>query len=135
MKFLAAQIVLALEYLPTCRILNRDLEPANIMVFEHGYLKLGDFGLAKKVCERTDTWLGSLHFMTPGIVAKINSHGSSVDWWAFSVMLFQVVFDEYPFTDSGWNLQKNMQMILSKPLEFPELPAYGEALDLIENLI
>ena len=47
-KFLAAQIVLALGYLhKEFNVIYRDLKPENIILDEHGYLKLTDFGLAK----------------------------------------------------------------------------------------
>lgn len=45
-KFIFACIVLAIEHLHSNGIMYRDLKPENIFVYEDGYVKLGDFGLA-----------------------------------------------------------------------------------------
>ena len=40
---------MALEHLHTHAIIYRDLKPENILLDEQGYLKLADFGMAKKL--------------------------------------------------------------------------------------
>lgn len=46
-KFFAAQVATAIGYLHESKIMYRDLKPENILINEDGYIKLGDFGLAK----------------------------------------------------------------------------------------
>jgi serine/threonine protein kinase len=47
-KFYAAQLVLALEAVHTKGFVFRDLKPENVLVGSDGYIKLTDFGLAKR---------------------------------------------------------------------------------------
>jgi serine/threonine protein kinase len=47
--FYAAQIVCALSYLHSSSLIYRDLKPENIVFSMSGYLKLVDFGFAKKL--------------------------------------------------------------------------------------
>ena len=51
-RFYAAQIVMALQYLHNDSIVYRDLKPENLLLDLTGYLKITDFGFAKKVEDR-----------------------------------------------------------------------------------
>jgi serine/threonine protein kinase len=47
LKFIAAQIVLALNELHRKQILHRDLKPENVLIRENGYIMLTGYGRAK----------------------------------------------------------------------------------------
>ena len=47
-KFILAGIILGIEYLHSKGIVYRDLKPENILLFDDGYPRLADFGVAKK---------------------------------------------------------------------------------------
>lgn len=51
-KLVAAEIILALQYLHNQDIIYRDIKPENLLVDQHGHLKLTDFGFAKHIDER-----------------------------------------------------------------------------------
>lgn len=46
-KNYVAEVVLALEYLHNQGIVHRDLKPDNLLIDQHGHLKLTDFGLSR----------------------------------------------------------------------------------------
>jgi len=46
---MVACIVLALEYIHSQGIIHRDLKPENLVFEENGYLRVTDFGVARRV--------------------------------------------------------------------------------------
>lgn len=48
-RFILGCVVLGLQYLHQHHIVYCDLKPENLLIFEDGYVKLGDFGLSKRV--------------------------------------------------------------------------------------
>ncbi|KAH8247300.1 hypothetical protein KR038_002012 [Drosophila bunnanda] len=96
-RFYAAQVFLALEYMHNCQLLYRDLKPENIMLDKHGYIKVTDFGFAKKVETRTSTLCGTPEYLPPEIIQS-KPYGSSVDWWSFGVLVYEFVAGSTPFS-------------------------------------
>jgi protein kinase A len=88
-KFYAAQIVLAMEYLHHNNIVYRDLKPENVMVTSSGYLKLTDFGFAKRLDGSGRTWTlcGTPEYLAPELIQGLG-YGLSVDWWTVGVLTY-----------------------------------------------
>ena len=43
------QLLRALDYLHTLRVVHRDVKPSNLLLAERGVLRLGDFGIARRL--------------------------------------------------------------------------------------
>ena len=74
-KFYAAQMIVAIEYLHELGYMYRDLKPENVLVNEDGYLLITDFGLSKKL-KRDNlsySFIGTPDYLAPEIV--INEDG------------------------------------------------------------
>ncbi len=88
MIFYASQIGLALQHLHDYGIIYRDLKPENILMTEDGYLKLADFGMAKKLKEneKTLSFCGTPEYLSPEVITG-EGHNKSCDWWSFGVLM------------------------------------------------
>ena len=69
--------------------------------------KIGDFGFSKSVEEATKSHCGTPNFMAPEILAG-KSYDKQVDIWSLGVLLFYMLFADYPF--KGMNLLYDIQM-------------------------
>lgn len=130
-RFYAAQVVLAFEYLHFVGIIFRDLKPENIMIDKTGFLKITDFGFAKKIDDkRTDTMCGTPEYYAPEMV-KNHSYSFSVDWWTLGVLVYEMTDGRPPFRSS--NVLKLFQLILENSIEFPVFFSSGLK-SIIQNL-
>ncbi|KAM0787192.1 hypothetical protein ACM66B_006435 [Microbotryomycetes sp. NB124-2] len=95
-RFYASNIILALEYLHARDIVYRDLKPENLLIDSLGYLKIADFGFAKRVQDRTFTLCGTPEYLAPEII-NATGHGVAADWWALGVLIFELLCGFPPF--------------------------------------
>ncbi|KAG2735346.1 hypothetical protein G9P44_001560 [Scheffersomyces stipitis] len=98
-KFYACEVMLGLKYFHDNGIVYRDLKLDNILLTTKGHIKIGDYGLCKENMwhkSTTGTFCGTPEFMAPEIIAG-KPYDRSVDWWAFGVLLFQMLLCQSPF--------------------------------------
>jgi len=55
---------------------------------ETGYLKLADFGMAKKLKdnEKTLSFCGTPEYLSPEVITG-EGHNKACDWWSFGVLM------------------------------------------------
>ena len=134
-RFYGAQIALALQYLHEKGIVYRDLKPENILMDESGYLRLADFGMAKKLKdnEKAMSFCGTPEYLAPEIITG-EGHDKSADWWSFGILIYEMLCGLPPFYVE--NLERMYEMIKTGPLKFPKkVQLSDDAKDLIRKLL
>ncbi|TNJ27687.1 Kinase, AGC [Giardia muris] len=100
-KLIAAQLVLAIEYLHKQNIIIRDLKPENILLQKDGYIKITDFGLSKQDLIETlgaKTMAGTAEYFSPEQLQN-SGHGKGVDLWALGTIIYELIAGLPPFYD------------------------------------
>lgn len=101
-KFLAANIIIALENLHSMRVLHRDLKPENFLLSDQGYLKLADFGLSIDLSGGKATEIaGTPCYMAPEMIDSNNTgYSFPADYWSLGILLHQMLADRMPIPDN-----------------------------------
>ena len=134
-KFYGAQITIALQYLHDRHIIYRDLKPENILLDEKGYLRLADFGMAKKLeySKKAISFCGTPEYLAPEII-KGDGYDHNIDWWSLGIILYELLIGEPPFYDE--NLDKMYELIQTTEVNFPQdIYLSNEAKDIILKLL
>ncbi len=106
-KFYAANVLLALEHIHHHSMIYRDLKPENLLLDRDGYIKIADFGFAKrtKAGLRTFTICGTPAYQAPEIISRKGT-GKEADVWSLGILIYEMNFNETPFeSTSGDPLQ------------------------------
>ncbi|ORZ25816.1 kinase-like domain-containing protein [Absidia repens] len=116
-RFYAAEVILALEYLHANEIIYRDLKPENILLDGKGHVKLTDFGFAKRVPTYTYTVCGTPDYLAPEMI-RSKGYTRAVDWWSLGVLIYEMLVGKPPFEDK--NPVNLYEKILDCRIDWPD---------------
>lgn len=80
-KRLISQLLSALNFLHSRKILHRDLKLSNMLYADKGNLKLADFGLSRRYLPNMTPKVMSLWYRPPELLLGATSYGFEIDMW------------------------------------------------------
>merc|ERR1719362_1157482 len=136
MKFYAAEVILGLEHMHRRFIVYRDLKPANILLDEHGHVRISDLGLACDFSKkRPHASVGTHGYMAPEVLSKGTAYDSSADWFSFGCMLYKLLEGHSPFRQHKTKDKHEIdRMTLTMNVELPDTFS-PELKHLLESLL
>ena len=98
-----------MEYIHSEGIIHRDVKPDNIICDEKGFVKLSDFGIAKRIeWDLNGEISGTCSYMAPEVVLKSKQAYIESDWYSLGVLLYELVNKEVPLKVKNGNELKRM---------------------------
>uniref|UniRef100_A0A4W6F7D0 G protein-coupled receptor kinase n=1 Tax=Lates calcarifer TaxID=8187 RepID=A0A4W6F7D0_LATCA len=136
MRFYAAEIILGLEHMHNRFVVYRDLKPANILLDEHGHVRISDLGLACDFSKKKPhASVGTHGYMAPEVLQKGTAYDSSADWFSLGCMLFKLLRGHSPFRQHKTKDKHEIdRMTLTMNVELPD-SFTAELKDLLEGLL
>lgn len=148
-RYIAAEILLAIEHVHKIGAVYRDLKLENVLLDEEGHIRLADFGLSKLLTSRnkrpgfllesdeppklgrTKTFCGTREYVAPEML-KGSMYDTSVDLWAFGILLYEILCGRTPF----YSRQRNeiYERIEKAPVFYPK-DMSDDVQDLLKGLL
>ncbi|VDK38194.1 unnamed protein product, partial [Taenia asiatica] len=100
-RFSLACVIEAFDYLHHQGIIYRDLKPENMLLTSNGYIKLCDFGFAKRLGPQRKTWTfcGTPEYVAPEVILN-KGHDFAADYWSLGILTCELLMGTPPFQAS-----------------------------------
>jgi len=94
-QFLLFQLLSAVHFMETARVIHRDLKPPNILVNAACELQICDFGLARTMAEEMDKdptmYVVTRWYRAPELLFGCQKYTSAIDLWSVGCILAELI--------------------------------------------
>ncbi|PSN40051.1 hypothetical protein C0J52_20197 [Blattella germanica] len=92
------QVLCGLEHLHVQGIVYRDCKPENILLDDHGHVRISDLGLAVEIPEgeMVRGRVGTVGYMAPEVIDN-EKYTFSPDWFSFGCLIYEMIEGQAPF--------------------------------------
>ncbi|KAK9462805.1 kinase-like domain-containing protein [Lipomyces oligophaga] len=137
-RYFMIQILGAVKYMHSRKVIHRDLKLGNIFLDKDMHVKIGDFGLAALLLSESDrkkTICGTPNYIAPEVLfGKQDGHSLEVDLWSVGIILYAMLVGKPPFQSKDVNVI--YKRIKANDYRFPEdVNISDDARDLIQSLL
>eukprot|EP00884_Botryococcus_braunii_P022447 jgi/Botrbrau1/8887/Bobra.0148s0007.1 len=139
------QLILGMDYCHKMGVVNRDIKLENTLLdgSRRPLLKICDFGYSKNDKDSLPkSKVGTPGYTAPEVINGSRTYdGQAADVWSAGVMLYVMLFCEYPFErpedrDPATRFQKVVERIQKVDYRFPDdIPVSDECKDLISKIL
>ena len=131
------QIVSALKYMHSNRVIHRDLKLGNLFLSGQMEIKIGDFGLATKLefdGEKKRTICGTPNYIAPEVLDGKIGHSYEVDIWSLGVICYTLLVGKPPYETP--DVKTTYKKIKMNSYSFPDhVPLSDAAKGLITRIL
>ncbi|XP_045112192.1 serine/threonine-protein kinase fused-like [Portunus trituberculatus] len=113
---IACNLVSAIYYLHSHRILHRDIKPQNILLSSTGEAKLCDFGFSRKMGINTyvlTSVKGTPLYMAPELIEE-KPYDHNADLWSLGCILYELLVGKPPFCTTS--IVQLIKMVRTEPV-------------------
>eukprot|EP01127_Copromyxa_protea_P004604 TRINITY_DN14456_c0_g1_i1.p1 TRINITY_DN14456_c0_g1~~TRINITY_DN14456_c0_g1_i1.p1 ORF type:complete len:1014 (-),score=251.52 TRINITY_DN14456_c0_g1_i1:111-3152(-) len=103
-RFVVRETVKGLQYMHQNGLIHRDIKGANILLTDHGDVKLIDFGVSAILAssdQKRNTLIGTPYWMAPEVIAnktRPTPYDESVDVWSVGITAIELAEKEPPLS-------------------------------------
>ena len=135
-KILFKQIIEGIKYIHSQNIIHRDIKPENLVCDKEGYIRITDFGVAKRnMPDNSSETSGTPGYMAPEVLFTQN-HSFPADYFAIGVIGFEFMFGIRPYLGRNRKEIKDVIVHQQVRITYDDLPDgwSNEAADFINSV-